>query len=160
MLNAFIDRCCRWINLLIALALAVMVVMVFGNVVLRYAFNSGIAISEEVSRWLFVWMTFLGAVVALNERGHLGTDSLIARLPVAGQKLCLALSLLSMLWVCWLIFDGAWAQTKINLDTTSAVMEVSMAWFYASGMAFALSWWLALNLHPRLGTQRPSRGGA
>ena len=43
MLNAFIDRCCRWINLLIALALAVMVVMVFGNVVLRYAFNSGIA---------------------------------------------------------------------------------------------------------------------
>jgi MFS family permease len=32
--------------------------------------------------------------------------------------------------------------------------------FAASGMAFALSWWLALNLHPRLGTQRPSRGGA
>ena len=43
-----------------------------------------------------------------------------------------------MLWVCWLIFDGAWAQTKINLETTSAVMEVSMAWFYASGIAFAL----------------------
>jgi TRAP-type C4-dicarboxylate transport system permease small subunit len=115
-----------------------MVVMVFGNVVMRYGFNSGLTLSEELSRWLFVWMTFLGAVVALNERGHLGTDSLIARLPVAGQKLCLGLSLLSMLWVCWLIFDGAWAQTKINLDTTSAVMEVSMAWFYASGMAFAL----------------------
>jgi hypothetical protein len=32
--------------------------------------------------------------------------------------------------------------------------------FAASGMAFALSWWLALNLHPRLGTLRPSRGGA
>lgn len=59
MLNAFIDRCCRAINLLIALALAVMVVMVFGNVVLRYAFNSGITVSEEVSRWLFVWITFL-----------------------------------------------------------------------------------------------------
>ena len=81
MLNAFIDRCCRWINLLIALALAVMVAMVFGNVVLRYGFNSGIAVSEELSRWLFVWMTFLGAVVALNERAHLGTDSLISRLP-------------------------------------------------------------------------------
>lgn len=45
-----------------------MVVMVFGNVVLRYAFNSGIAISEEVSRWLFVWITFLGAIVAVRER--------------------------------------------------------------------------------------------
>jgi len=46
--------------------LAVMVVMVFGNVVLRYAFNSGIIVSEEVSRWLFLWVTFLGAIVALR----------------------------------------------------------------------------------------------
>ena len=84
MLNAFLDRCCRWINLLIALALAVMVAMVFGNVVLRYAFNSGIAISEEVSRWLFVWLTFMGAVVALREHGHLGTDVLVSRLPAGG----------------------------------------------------------------------------
>ena len=35
------------------LFLAVMVVLVFGNVVLRYAFNSGLTMSEEVSRWLF-----------------------------------------------------------------------------------------------------------
>lgn len=37
-----------------------MVVLVFTNVVLRYALNSGIAVSEELSRWLFVWLTFLG----------------------------------------------------------------------------------------------------
>ena len=51
---------------MIALCLALMVVMVFGNVVLRYGFNSGITVSEELSRWLFVWMTFLGAIVALR----------------------------------------------------------------------------------------------
>src|SRR3989344_5458752 len=65
MLNALIDRCCRWINVLIALALAVMVVMVFGNVVLRYAFNSGIAVSEEVSRLLLLlnlWRLLSGQV--------------------------------------------------------------------------------------------------
>ncbi|MGC3986299.1 MAG: TRAP transporter small permease subunit, partial [Pseudorhodoferax sp.] len=66
-------------------SLALMVLMVFGNVVMRYAFNSGLTLSEELSRWLFVWMTFMGAVVALHERGHLGTDSLIARLPRVGQ---------------------------------------------------------------------------
>ena len=38
------------------LALVAMVIMVFGNVVLRYGFNKGITVSEEVSRWLFVWM--------------------------------------------------------------------------------------------------------
>ena len=125
MLNAFIDRCCRWINLLIALALAVMVAMVFGNVVLRYAFNSGIAISEEVSRWLFVWITFLGAIVAVRERGHLGTDFLLARLPPLGQRICLAISYGLMLWCTWLLFSGALAQARINWDVDAPVTGAS-----------------------------------
>jgi TRAP-type transport system small permease protein len=58
----------------IALCLAVMVVLVFGNVVLRYLLNTGITVSEEVSRLLFVWLTFLGAIVAMREHGHLGVD--------------------------------------------------------------------------------------
>ena len=48
-----------------------MVLLVFGNVVLRYGFNSGITVSEEVSRWLFIWGTFMGAIVALREHGRL-----------------------------------------------------------------------------------------
>ena len=52
-----------------------MVVLVFGNVVLRYGFNSGITVSEELSRWLLVWLTFLGAIVAVREHAHLGVDT-------------------------------------------------------------------------------------
>ena len=139
MLNAFIDRCCPAINLLIALALAVMVVMVFGNVVLRYAFNSGIAISEEVSRWLFVWITFLGAIVAVRERGHLGTDFLLARLPPLGQRICLAISYALMIWCTWLLFSGALAQARINWDVDAPVTGASMAIFYASGVVFSVA---------------------
>ncbi|AOF87589.1 tripartite ATP-independent periplasmic transporter, DctQ component family protein [Hydrogenophaga sp. RAC07] len=138
MIQTLIDKYCQALSWLMVLFLALMVVMVFGNVVMRYGFNSGITLSEELSRWLFVWMTFLGGVVALNERAHLGTDSLISRLPVAGRKLCLAVSLMLMLFVCWLIFQGAWEQTKINWDSTSAVMETSMGYFYASGLVFAV----------------------
>ena len=50
--------------------------MVFGNVVLRYAFNSGIAVSEELSRFFFVWLTFIGAIVAMRDGAHLGMDTL------------------------------------------------------------------------------------
>ena len=146
MLTALIDSCCRWINLLIALALAVMVVMVFGNVVLRYAFNSGIAISEEVSRWLFVWITFLGAIVAVRERGHLGTDFLLARLPPLGQRICLAISYGRMLWCTWLLFSGALAQARINWDVDAPVTCASMAIFYASGVVFAVASGLLLTI--------------
>ncbi len=62
-----IDLYCKVVVALMAAALMVMVVLVFGNVVLRYVFNSGITMSEELSRWLMVWLTFLGAIVALRE---------------------------------------------------------------------------------------------
>ena len=88
-----IDLYCRFLKFVIAGFLAVMVVLVFGNVVLRYAFNSGITVSEELSRWLMVWLTFLGAVVALRDHSHLGVDTLVRVLPPAGKRICFVLSL-------------------------------------------------------------------
>jgi TRAP-type transport system small permease protein len=133
-----LDAYCRLLNLLMALALALMVVLVFGNVVLRYAFNSGITVSEELSRWLFVWLTFLGATVALKERGHLGTDLLVARLGTTGKRICLALGQVLMLYTVWLLFSGSLMQTRINADVEAPVTGASMAIFYAAGIAFAV----------------------
>jgi TRAP-type transport system small permease protein len=138
MLQTLIDRLCRVLSFVMVVFLALMVIMVFGNVVLRYGFNSGITVSEELSRWLFVWMTFLGSLIAVRNHAHLGTDTLVARLPVMGKKICLGLSHLLMLYLCWLMLQGSWQQTVINWATSSAVMEVSMGWFYVSGVFFAV----------------------
>ena len=92
MLTSFLNRLGAVIDTLLAIALAVMVLLVFGNVVLRYGFNSGITTSEELSRWLFVWLTFLGAIVAMKEGAHLGTDALVSRLPVRGKQVFFVLS--------------------------------------------------------------------
>jgi TRAP-type C4-dicarboxylate transport system permease small subunit len=137
--DRWIDRYCKALKVLIAAALAVMVLLVFGNVVLRYAFDSGITVSEELSRWLFVWVTFLGAIVALKEHGHLGTDMLVARLGRTGKRACLVLAQLAMIFVTWLLFRGSWEQAVINLETTAPVTGLSMAIFYASGVVFAVS---------------------
>ena len=90
MLNRLLNQYCRCLEILISLALALMVVLVFGNVVMRYAFNSGITLSEELSRWLFVWVTFLGAIVAMKDGAHLGSDTLVSKLSVRWQKIFLA----------------------------------------------------------------------
>ena len=138
-MTRLIDLYCKALNVLIALALALMVVLVFGNVVLRYAFNSGITVSEEVSRWLFVWLTFLGAIVAMKEHAHLGTDMLVSRLPVLGKKVCLVVGQSLMLFIAWLLFQGSLAQAKINWDVAAPVTGASSAIFYASGVVFAVS---------------------
>ena len=133
-----LDRFSKLLELLIAICLALMVVMVFGNVVLRYVFNSGIAVSEELSRWLFVWMTFLGALVALREHGHLGTDMLVGRLGRKGKIACMLASQVLMLGVTVMIFQGSLAQSRINWDVEAPVTGAPMAVVYFSGVVFAV----------------------
>jgi TRAP-type C4-dicarboxylate transport system permease small subunit len=134
-----IDSYCRLLEFLLVAALAAMVVMVFGNVVLRYAFNSGITVSEELSRWLFVWMTFLGAIVGLNEHAHLGTDMLVGRLGNTGKRVCLVIAQVLMLAVTLMFLQGSWQQTRINLGTEAPVTGAPMAVVYAAGIVFAVS---------------------
>jgi TRAP-type transport system small permease protein len=129
----------RLLRVAIVIALALMVILVFGNVVMRYAFNSGITTSEELSRWLFVWMTFLGAVLALRENAHLGTDFLVARLSRTGKRICRVIGLVLMLYVTWLMLHGSWAQTLINLEVEAPVTGASMAILYGAGVVFAVS---------------------
>ena len=130
---------CKLLEALLVALLVAMVLMVFGNVVLRYGFNSGITVSEELSRWAFVWMTFLGAVIAVRENGHLGTDMLIGRLGPAGKKVCLALAESAMVYCAWLVFSGSLTQARISLDAEAPVSGWSMAWVPAAGVVFAVS---------------------
>ncbi|MFY8087444.1 MAG: TRAP transporter small permease, partial [Rubrivivax sp.] len=77
-MTRWLDAVARGLETLLVLLMGGMVVLVFGNVVLRYAFNSGITLSEELSRWFFIWMTFMGAVLGLKDHAHLGTDVLVS----------------------------------------------------------------------------------
>ena len=138
-MDAVLRGYCKLLEGAIAAFLLAMVVLVFGNVVLRYAFNSGISVSEEISRWLFVWLTFMGAVVALRQHAHLGTDMLVGRLGRTGKKICLVLSYVLMLLMCWMVFSGSLEQTKINWDVTAPSSGASMAWFYSVGLVFSVS---------------------
>jgi TRAP-type C4-dicarboxylate transport system permease small subunit len=122
------------------LALALMVVLVFGNVVLRYGFNLGITVSEEMSRMLFVWLTFISAIVAMREHAHLGMDTLLKYLSPKGKKICFIASQLLMLYASWLFLQGSWKQTviSINVHATAPVTGMSMALFYGIGVLFSI----------------------
>ncbi len=137
-MNRIIDWYFRVLRAFIAGCLAVMVVLVFGNVVLRYAFNSGITVSEELSRWVFVWLTFMGAVVALRDHAHLGMDSVVSRLPAWGKKASFIASNVLMLYCVYLFFVGSWEQAVINIGNMAPATGLSTGWFYYSvGVLFS-----------------------
>jgi TRAP-type C4-dicarboxylate transport system permease small subunit len=127
------------LKFLVALCLSGMVVLVFANVVLRYAFGEGITFSEEFSRWLFVWLTFFGAIVAMKEHTHLGMDSVISRLSVTGKKVAYVLSHVLMIMCVVLLLTGGWEQTLVNLETKAAATGLSVSLFYGVILLFGVS---------------------
>jgi TRAP-type C4-dicarboxylate transport system permease small subunit len=137
MIDRIISFTFNMLNVIIALLLAAMVVMVFGNVVLRYAFNSGLSWSEEMSRFCFVWLTFLGTVVTYREHSHLGVETLVQRLGRRGRAACLFVTNIIVLICAGVFFWGTWQQAGINASVASPVTRISMIWVFGIGFVAA-----------------------
>ena len=118
------------IEVSIVLLLAGMTGMVFLNVVLRYGFNSGLVISEEMSRFFFVWLTFVGAVLAFAENGHLGVETLVRMFGRRGRIICMFLTNLLILFCVVVLFWGSWQQAPINATMRSAVAGMPLLYVY------------------------------
>lgn len=138
-MNKLNDLFFRLAEFTLVIMLSTMVIMVFGNVVLRYLFNDGIISSEELSRFLFIWITFLGAIVTFRENGHLGLDSVVRKLSLKGKKAAFAISNMAMLGCCSLMFYGTLKQHQINATTLSAVVEIPMSWVYGVGYVTSIA---------------------
>ena len=128
----------RSLEAVLVILLAGMVIMVFGNVVLRYGFNSGILVSEELSRYFFVWLTFIGAVVTFRENAHLGVETLVQKFGRPGRVICMVLSDLIILGCMAAFFWGTWKQYPINASMTAPVVGIRMNWIYGIGVFTSL----------------------
>jgi TRAP-type C4-dicarboxylate transport system permease small subunit len=130
----------RWMEHLLVLGMTMMCLLVFWNVVLRYGLRSGIPISVELSRLIFVWIIMLGSVVALREGMHISVDAVINRLSPRLRVVSLWLAHLLMLWCCWLVFQGSLRQAQVNWSNHMPLSGVSVGWMYAAGIAAAVFW--------------------
>jgi TRAP-type transport system small permease protein len=136
----------RAVDWLLIVLLGTMVVLIFGNVVLRYGFNSGIVFSEEVSRFVFMWLTLIGALVVMKDNAHLGMTSLIDRLGEKGQRICRFLADSLIFTCCALLAHGTWKQVVLGMDNRAPVTDVPLGLIYMSllissaGMALVMTW--------------------
>lgn len=71
---------------ILAVLIAVLSCIVFINVILRYGFESSILSVDELSRYLFVWLTFIGAIVAFMDNAHVQVTFVVEKLSPANQR--------------------------------------------------------------------------
>lgn len=132
----------KWIvkgmEYMLMVVLAVMVIMVFGNVVLRYGFNSGIEFSEEVSRFLFIWLVFIGAVLVLRDNGHLGVHTLTKLLSRTNKRICKFIADAVTLACCVLLTYGAWEIIVLNWRNYAPISGVSIGVVYIACMVCSI----------------------
>jgi TRAP-type C4-dicarboxylate transport system permease small subunit len=111
---------------------AVMTVVVFLQVLFRYVFAQSLQWSEELARYLFVWLSIFGAALALQKKGHFGLDLLYRMLSARFQRVIkFPVYLLMGMVIFVILFHGIILVQKTALQESPA-MGISMAWAYAS----------------------------
>ncbi len=71
LLKKFNKSADRILKIIVVIAFALMTVLIFGQVVFRYVIQHSLSFSEELARYLFIWITFLGASVAIRDKAHI-----------------------------------------------------------------------------------------
>src|SRR5512143_3740334 len=119
----------RWIVIVI---LAVMAVMVFANVALRFLTDHSILWVEEASRYTMVWLTFIGAGPVLRYGGHIGIDTLQQRAPALAPAIRGVIFALLAVFFGTMIVVGiryaalTWAQTTPVLQIPIGAIYLAM----------------------------------
>jgi TRAP-type transport system small permease protein len=143
------ERATRALELLIVVCLGLIGVLILSNVVLRYFFASGLASTEELARLLFVWLIFLGAVLATRQQAHMAFDSVVRLLSAPWQKAAAIICHLLVLVACVMLIWGGWLQVGINLNNSYPVLGISYAWLHSSALVLGLGVGLATLLNLR-----------
>jgi C4-dicarboxylate transporter, DctQ subunit len=118
-----------WLEDTIAvLTMALVSIIIFGQVVSRYGFNYTPSWSEELSRFLIVWSIFIGVSIGVRKNQHIGVDALIRFLPhklkVASEVL---LNLIGLVVVCVLVYISiGYIKDTIEYEQLSPSMRIPM----------------------------------
>jgi tripartite ATP-independent transporter DctM subunit len=118
-------------NVAASLLLVAMTAVVFLQVTSRYVFVSPLAWTEEVARLAFIWMTPLGAYLAVKADAHIAIETFVeARLsPAARARVRRILTFLILYFLGYLLWMSVQvlAQTR---DSITPILEVSYLWVH------------------------------
>jgi TRAP-type C4-dicarboxylate transport system permease small subunit len=128
MIDKALDRLARIIELVLAFAFIIAVVLNFTNVVGRYLFGLSLLGSDEVQVFIMVAMTFLGAVVVTRRNAHLRMDVLVRFMP---EPMRLALRIAEqvlLIVLAWFVLSQSYfyASQMFRIGRTSDMAGVPM----------------------------------
>ncbi len=129
----------KGIEVLITIALAVMIILVFTNVILRFIFDTGFAWSEEIARISFIYLVYLGSIEAMRDNRHLLIDSVLIRLPSTTQKLLYTMIQGLIIWLMISLTTGSYGLMLQNYHNKWVATGLPVWVVYLSGFIMGIS---------------------
>ena len=117
-----------------------MLVLVGVNVFLRIFANSGLDFAEEIPRFMFIWLTFCGAVVAMKANTHINVNMFVQMVGRPVQKLFYGLTQALVLLCGAYITYGTLKLHDIIYENASPVLQISTLWSMVSPMSPVRRW--------------------
>jgi TRAP-type C4-dicarboxylate transport system permease small subunit len=124
----------RWlgtgIDWSVAAAGALMIGLVFYNVLSRYILHTDVSWSSELCTLLLIWITFIGGAMAVRRNVHLGVTEFIMGLkPGARSRVDAAVLALTALSLVLLVYFGI-TLTLMSWDNVAIAIRISNGWWY------------------------------
>jgi TRAP-type C4-dicarboxylate transport system permease small subunit len=113
-------------------SVAVMTLTTLLQVVFRYALNDPLVWSEELARYLFVWVALVGAGAAVRTGGHFGLDLFYRKFPAAGRTgVAILISAIIAIFAATLLLYGIRETNQASLQLAPS-LQIRMHWAYAA----------------------------
>jgi TRAP-type transport system small permease protein len=146
-LKRILDGCQRLLTWLMAAAVGILIIPVTLQVVSRYtALIPAWIWTEELSRFLFIWMIMLGAMVAVRE----GTHFVVDVLPQMPPRAHAAVQMVADLGILAFALVFAWYGIeflKFGWDQTSELADLPMPFIFAAWPVAGFTWIVFLGEH-------------
>lgn len=108
-----------------------MMTVIFAQVVARYALGNSLSWSEEVGRYIFVWITFLGMVVAFKAGAHVALDIVLQKLCGKTRKMLRSVNCVLILVLAVGLFFSSLELMELGAMQESPALELPMNWVYS-----------------------------
>jgi len=155
------DRLLRICKYILIAIVGVLAVILIAAVFYRYALNNAIAWSEEGSKYLMVWLTFLGAPIALRNAAHINIDLLVKLFPPRGRQAFYFVTNLIIIVTMGILLWKGWEFAQLGARQVASSFNFSMVWMYIAvpiGSALTCLVAMELALKALLGIADPAKG--
>ncbi|MFA6505838.1 MAG: TRAP transporter small permease [Treponemataceae bacterium] len=111
---------------------SVIAIALFLQIIFRYFLNAPLIWTEELARYLLVWITFFGINYGLRRKKHIEMAYFFDKLPKAAQNAVTVLTQIMILYLMWKIFGATMRFVRAQMNIESSAMQINMGLVYVA----------------------------